>query len=426
MAYELGKADLEPLLLGGCFFGSGGGGTVISARHLASNFKKGAYYPSGTVTVVSVDEATEGETAMVAYMGAPEAIDGAKYPIGPVLAAMQVQARLASEGKKLAYVVGPESGALGFTVACLVAAKLGLKVIDADGAGRAVPSLPMLTYASEHVSPRPAFLVSQEGLIVELDVTPREGKNGNDQHQQDVSEIVEQMMRPIVGAPQFNQFGGLAMWVMDPKTLRKALPIRGTLSRALAFGRELLAGKFKTADDVIAALKSEWGVSGQVLFGPATVESAKVDTTGGFDLGTVTLKAGDETCSVLYENESLLAWSSTQPHPLCMAPDSISYFVLGKGQAVFSNGDLVQDDGTLSPDIKGRKVVVLGMAANPNLRIPGGLILDSFMTEAVTLGYHGPYVPVEKLNKGASSAKRAEKSGGKAGVKGAAKKEKKA
>jgi DUF917 family protein len=161
MAYVLQRADLEPLLLGGCFFGSGGGGTVVSARSLLSHFKKGAYYPSDQVKVVSVAEATEGESVMVAYMGAPEAIDGAKYPIGPVKAVQQVQARLASQGKKLAYVVPPESGALGFTVACLVAARLGLAVVDADGAGRAVPSLPELTYASHHVDPRPAFLVSQ-------------------------------------------------------------------------------------------------------------------------------------------------------------------------------------------------------------------------------------------------------------------------
>jgi hypothetical protein len=255
----------------------------------------------------------------------------------------------------------------------------------------------MLTYAAEHVSPRPAFLVSQTGLVVELDVTPRKG-GGGDQHQQDVSEIVEQMMRPIVGAPEFNEFGGLAMWVMDPKTLAKALPIRGTLSRALEFGRALQAGKFKTAKSVIAALNKRWGVSAQVLFGPATVTSAKVDTTGGFDLGTVNLKAGSETCSVLYQNESLMAWSSAVPHPLCLAPDSISYFVLGKGQAVFSNGDLVQDDGSLNPAVKGRKVVVLGLSANPVLRKPNGLILNSFMDLALTLGYHGPYVPVEKLS----------------------------
>ena len=40
----------------------------------------------------------------------------------------------------------------------------GKAVVDGDGAGRAVPSLPMLTFAARHVDPRPAILVSQDGL----------------------------------------------------------------------------------------------------------------------------------------------------------------------------------------------------------------------------------------------------------------------
>ena len=397
MANVLRAADLEPLLLGGCFFGSGGGGTVTSARGLASHFAKGDYYPTDQVEVVSVDEARDGDAVMVAYMGSPEAIDGARYPLGPVLATQQVQARLASQGRQLRYIVPPESGALGFTVACLVAAKLGLKVVDADGAGRAVPSLPMLTFASHEVDPRPAFLVSQGGLAVELDVTPRSGQHGDRQHQQDVSTIVEEMMRPIVAAPEFGEFGGLAMWVMGPDVLRAALPIRGTLSRALQTGRALIQGELRTPAAMIDYLARQHHVRAFTLFPAAELLSAKVDTTGGFDLGTVCLKAGHEQANVLYQNESLLAWSNVHPAPLCMAPDSIAYFVEGAGQAVYSNGDLVQADGSLNPALKGRKVTLLGLAADAALRVPKGLILDSFMAQAVTLGYHGPYVPVEKL-----------------------------
>ena len=61
MAMALKRVDLEPLLLGGCFFGSGGGGTIESAQGLVAHFEKGSYYPSDEVRVVSVAEATEGE-----------------------------------------------------------------------------------------------------------------------------------------------------------------------------------------------------------------------------------------------------------------------------------------------------------------------------------------------------------------------------
>ena len=406
MASVLQRADLEPLLLGGCFFGSGGGGTVVSARGLVSHFEVGSYYPTDRVQVVSVDEATQGDSVMVAYMGSPEAIDGAAYPEGPVRAVQQIQARLAEQGRKLAYVVPPESGALGFTVACLVAAKLGLAVVDGDGAGRAVPSLPMLTFASRHVDPRPAVLVSQDGLAVELDVTPAQGQGGDRQHQEDVSVIVEQMMRPIVAAPEFKQFGGLAMWVMTPEVLRRALPITGTLQRALDFGRAVQAGELRTARAAIGFLAERFGVKAHALFETAELAGAAVDTSGGFDLGTVTVRAGRHTAEVLYQNESLLAWSDAVPHPLCMAPAGICWFFEGAGDAVASNGDLVQPDGSLSPAYRGRPVTLLGLVANPLLRERGGLILDSFMQQVNTLGYRGPYVPVEQLVQASEHARK--------------------
>lgn len=402
MSKMLGKADLEPLLLGGCFFGSGGGGTIESARGLVKHFDKGAYYPADRVKVVTVEQATEGDAVMVAYMGSPEAIDGAAYPIGPVLAVEQIQAKLKQQGRTLAYVVPPESGALGFTVACLVAAKLGLAVVDGDGAGRAVPSLPMLTYAAQHVNPNPAVLVSQDGLTVELDVTPAKGTQGDRQHQTDVSVIVEQMMRPIVADPEFKQFGGLAMWVMTPAKLREAMPITGTLTRALEFGQALQQGAFPTVEALLVGLQKRWGLNACALFPTGELLGAAVDTTGGFDLGTVTVKSGKQTAEVLYQNESLLAWASNRAEPLCMAPDSICYFFEGQGDAVASNGDLVESSGGLNPAYKGRPVAVIGVVANAQLRVPGGLILDSFMQQVNQLGYRGPYVPVEKLNPNAN------------------------
>ncbi|MBB3104370.1 DUF917 domain-containing protein [Azomonas macrocytogenes] len=400
MAYELGPQDLESLLLGGAFFGSGGGGTITSARHLAANFHEGDYYPSERVRVVSVEEASDGDTVMVAYMGAPEAINSTSYPIGPVAAVRQVQERLATQGRRLAYVVSPESGALGFVVACLVAAKLGLAVVDADGAGRAVPSLPMLTYAAAEISPRPTFLVSQGELCVELDVTPRGSTNGDLTHQQDVSVIVEQMTRPIVAAAQFGEFGGLAMWIMTPAQLPTALPIRATLSRALQLGRALQAGQIGSATAMIDYLDRQFGIVARAISQPGELVSAELDTAGGFDLGKVYLQAGGRRYTVVYQNESLLAWDSTRPQPILLAPDSLAYFVEGPGQAVYSNGDLVLANGELAPEVKQRTVTLLAWQADPALRIPGGLILDSFQQLLASMGYLGPYVPVSQLQQG--------------------------
>ncbi|MBC3954194.1 DUF917 domain-containing protein [Pseudomonas triticifolii] len=397
MTFELDGQDLAALALGGCFFGSGGGGTLSSAKGLLEHFREGSYYPSDKVQVVSVEEAcrsAEGDTVMVAYMGSPQAINGSAYPLGPVGATEYVRDRLAKEGRKLAYIVPPESGALGFVVACLVAARLGLKVIDADGAGRAVPSLPMLTYAAAGISPRPAVLVSQEGLQVELDVTPREGENGSPQHQEDVASIVENMMRPIVAAAQFKEFGGLAMWVMAPEQLDAALPIRATLSRALTTGRAISAGQLDTAQKLQAFLKQEFGLLAHAIF-TGQFKAVEVSTAGGFDLGKMHIESAEATCTVVYQNESMLAWDSRGAAPLATAPDSIAYFVSGAGQSVFSNGDAVGADGSLNPVLSNQTVTVLAWQAQAPLRVANGQILASFMSLLADMGYLGPYVSVD-------------------------------
>ncbi|MFT0168624.1 DUF917 family protein [Paraburkholderia mimosarum] len=396
MAYELSREDLEPLLLGAAFFGSGGGGTIESARHLAKHFVAGDYYPTDKVKVVSVEEATEGAAVMVAYLGAPEAINKTSFAVGPVAAVQNVQTRLASQATKLAYVMPPESGALGFTVAALVAAKLGLAVIDADGAGRAVPSLPMLTFAAAEIDPRPALLVSQGGLCVELDVTPREGNHGGPSHQRDVSAVVEQMMRPIVADPEFGQFGGLAMWVMTPADIDRATPVRGTLKRALELGRAVRAGRIRSASQMIGYLAEHCGIAARAISEPGELVSAAGKTGGGFDGGQVCIRSAAHTYTVIYENESLIAWDSAQAQPIVLAPDSVAYFVDGEGQSIFSNGDLVLDNGSLNPAIGKRPVTLIAWRAEPALRQPG-LILDSFMALLNSLGYLGPYVPLEVL-----------------------------
>src|SRR5260370_32900869 len=109
MADELRKGELEQVVRGAGFFGSGGGGTIESARHLAAHFVPGDYYPTETIKVVSVDESTEGAAVMVAYLAAPEAINSAIYPFGPVTAVQNVQARPASPSPQPADVLPPAS-----------------------------------------------------------------------------------------------------------------------------------------------------------------------------------------------------------------------------------------------------------------------------------------------------------------------------
>ncbi len=405
----LNPAELEALIVGGCFFGSGGGGTLTSAKSLLRHFRVGDYYPTDQVKVIPAESATEGDAVVVAYMGAPAKLDTAKYPVGPAKAVEKVMQRLSAQGRRLKYIVPPESGALGFLVACLVAAKYDLAVVDADGAGRAVPSLPMLTFAAEGVPPDPAFVVSQGGLAVELDVESLDSR-GSAAHQTEMSTIVEHMLRPIISEPQFGQFGGLATWIMDPPLLKQALKVPGTLSRALAFGKKILSGEIDSSKGIFAFLE-EHRLKGFSLFSDGVLHAASQSSVGGFDLGRIEIARGHRRAISLYQNESLIAWDSALSHPLAMAPDSIAYFLDENPQRVVSNGDLVAADGSLLPKFQGTKVTLIGVTADPALRVTHGpaqegLILRSFMAQLKSMGYQGAYVPVEKLQAEAGEGRR--------------------
>lgn len=271
-------------------------------------------------------------------------------------------------------------------------------MVDCDGAGRAVPSLPMLTFAAEGVSPSPAVLVSQGGLAVELDVDAPQGKGGA-KHQEDVDTIVEHLMRPIVSEPEFGQFGGLAVWIMDPPSLRKAVKVEGTLSRAIDLGK-WIQGNGVVTGATLAKHLANYGLEAFVLF-KGSLESGSLTTSGGFDVGRIDIASGKRTCTCLYENETLIGWDAASDHPIAMAPDSIAYFVEEGGQRVASNGDLVNDDGSIKREFQGKTVSVIGIAADAALRRSDasqkGIVLRSFMGALEDMGYHGSYVPVEKL-----------------------------
>lgn len=400
---KLTQEALRQAATGGCFLGSGGGGTLQSALGLIENFRSGEYYPSAAVEVVAVEDATEGDGVVVAYIGAPAKISHAVFPDGPVQAAMQVQRRLQEMGRKLAYIVPAETGALGVTVACLVAAKLGLKVIDADGAGRAVPSLPQLTFSiTEGLSPNPAIVVNQDkNLCVEVNVSIL-NPDGADQKLraakiEDLSRIIDNLMRPIISEPDFHQFGGLALWIMTREQMLKALPIRNTLRKAWALGAKL--PDFVSAHDLLHYLNEELHITARRLFGPARLMDARIETRGGFDFGEVDFKEHDNTWIIKYQNESLIAGLKMDDQALCTAPDSIAYFLepseIGPNEPkIFSNGDLLSEDGSLRLDLKGRMFSVIGIAVDDILWKRDAAIFTSFRDLLRKMDYHGEPVSI--------------------------------
>jgi len=425
---RLYKKDLENIVRGACLLSSGGGGTYSSGLSLVNKFPS-AYYENDYVEYVDLDDLPDSSKAcglVVAYMGAPEAIENLEYPEAGVNAVKKVKALMEANGQKLAYIVPVEIGALSSIVACTVAAKLGIPVINGDGAGRAVPELTMTTFAGYNISTNPTVLATERNLTIRLDVDNRKDSSNavivEDSPEDDNNAaIVETVARPTISLRTFGQKAGLAMWVMSVAQIKEAVKISNTLVACKEVGEliaEYQAGRKINVKDLLSCINTSLNTEAYELCS-GILCSAESVTEGGFDHGKVVIKGKDEgkIFTILFQNENLLAWDSASATPLAMAPDAIAYVVYAP-QVVYSNGDIIGSDNALIKPLAGQKVSVIGISAHPELRKyeadkrnkraknlkltnseRGGVIRNSFELALEKFGYYGAYAPLENIQK---------------------------
>ena len=160
---QLGGTDLEDFAQGCAILGSGGGGDV-EATILQAH---AAIEASGPVTVIDLDDLSDDALVMpVAGWGAPtvgiEKLGSGRE--GTVLAAAVER----WFGAPVAAVMAGEIGGGNGVVPVVIAAELGLPLVDADGMGRAFPEGPQVAMHVAGLSPTPAFLVDEYDNLVTL------------------------------------------------------------------------------------------------------------------------------------------------------------------------------------------------------------------------------------------------------------------
>ncbi len=361
----LSKDDLLYIAYGAGFLGSGGGGPMTTGLKLVNQL------PSDTaVTMFEVGEVDpNGLTAIVADMGAPDAMLALDDPQSFLDAFTVYAAELSAYGKgTLNSVIPVEVGGLNTVVPLIVAAKLGVPIVNADGAGRAVPSLTQLTYSGYGVSTVPAILANGANESVSLRCL--------------TSQLTEDMARPVLEGG-FGEQAALAMWAMDPATLKAAAPVTGTLDLAEAVGKGMGQGA-QSLQNALGTLQAN-GLKAEVIYQGTLIDIAE-QTSGGFDVGKAHLQGSDGSEAWVYnQNENLIAWSSSQTAPLAMAPNSICFLDLNTGLP-FSNADFTDE-------MKGHEVALVAIQARSALT-QFSSIMDSFQTALRNLGYAGPLVPL--------------------------------
>ncbi len=309
---ELDRTAVERIAKGACFLGSGGGGPLSITPAIIDNIFKA----TDSVKVVDINEvADDAHLAISAGMGSPQRAAGMTFDTAPAVA---FEAVATLYGKPLNYVAAIEVGAANSVIPMLVAAQKNIPLIDANGAGRAVPTLPSTTFSQVGIPATPAVL-SAVGVPGNPCVTCPSG---------DSAEEVEAWAGEVLTTdPNFTKYnaGAIALWPFNGKILKSgsginAAAIGGSLVLAEKIGAAL---ESKTPVDSVQQVLTESKQAHHFL-GIGKVIAVKEEAVGALDGGIVVIDMGKHIIELPYLNEFLGAfvWDSQKPGYV-LGPDMI-------------------------------------------------------------------------------------------------------
>ncbi|MDK2927456.1 MAG: uncharacterized protein PWR31_1146 [Bacillota bacterium] len=275
------KELVDAASLGGAVLGGGGGGSRETGRrlgYLAAELGR-------TWLVDATDLSDDTWVLMVSAVGAPAAKGRHAEPMYYVRAAQLIEQ---ATGISTGGIITNEAGGLATVNGWLQAALMGLPVVDAPGNGRAHPASIMGAMGLErdkgYESVQAAIGGDREaGTYVELVVKG------------DLSRCSNMVRQAAV------QAGGLVAVARNPVTIgyAKKNAAVGAVRQAIALGQAMLQAAARGPQDVLEAAA---GTLGGTIFAAGRVTRVDLTTTGGFDVGKVTIEA-DDTVTLDFWNE---------------------------------------------------------------------------------------------------------------------------
>ncbi|MCG8442182.1 MAG: DUF917 domain-containing protein, partial [Caulobacterales bacterium] len=270
--------------------GTGGGGDPYYGRLMAM----AATAEHGFPRIISVEDvANDALIVIIAMLGAPtvlveKAISGADVD----LALLRIADRC---GRRPDALMPVEIGGVNSTMPIMAAARSGLPLVNADGMGRAFPSVQMTTMNFEGVSACPFVAADEHGTSLIIDAAS--------------AVTAENMVR--VAVMQMGLACVVAGYPMSGAQLRGAV-IPNTLTAALSIGRAIKTGRRdgRALDALLECVNAlpVYGRSDTVFQGK--IVDVERRTTGGFAIGQCLIEASDQpgrTLTVRFQNEFLLA-----------------------------------------------------------------------------------------------------------------------
>jgi len=354
---KLSAQDLTDLVEGAAIFSAGGGGDPqvglsIVERLLENQCSVQLIDPKEVPdNEIVVNFACVGATANVAY-----------HSDAAVKTLKTLEEFL---GKKAYAAIPVELGGFNTLAAVDVAARRGIPVVDADGAGRAVPEVHLKVYTLDGIPLAPMAIADLDAENMVLVKQTRDLRTA------------ERISRTL--SAEWGNMVYTARRVLTGKQV-KTSPVQNTLSMSMRIGMLLQ----KAVDPLKAILKETKGFQ---LFEGAVAEATH-ETKGGFTWTSLKLRGTQESKGSSLElrakNEYLVAYKNKKPAAL--APDIIT--TLDPQNYTCVSAEKIK---------KGDKLVVIGIPAPAKWRSPKGLELWQEVMQGS--GINERFTPIENLVK---------------------------
>lgn len=364
MARILKKQDILEMIYGACLMGGGGGGSLDNAIQILDEIesKQGI-----AIKMISVDEMEKGCYAgTCGGMGSPLKFKerGANCLAEPISAYRELERIGYAMNRKVYYIMALEYGAVNTVLPFMVAVSCGVPLIDADGTGRAVPSIQTLLYGINDVPIAPFVMTdSDENITITY---PDNCLN---------AAYLDVVGRHMCMAS--NMVMGVAFAICSAEDVKTKLA-PGAYSHAQDVGKAILKAK-ASKTDVMDELKK---VTKCKEFFRGKLTKFEADSKGGWDFGAVHFegigKDKNKKFRIDYQNESLVVWEEKKA--LMTVPDIICAINLDTGDPL-SNADFRE----------GMNILALGIPVYDNwFKTERGLTAWQYHFD--TIGYKGGIV----------------------------------
>jgi DUF917 family protein len=367
--YQLQKKDINYIVHGACFLGSGGGGSVGLALLFIDNMLN----DTDVMHYVNPDKLeSHRNVSLVAILGSPEKMLDGFGQTASLNAFHEMDNYLAQFGQEpLGYLMPVEMGAINTLIPFIISAKKGIAVINGDPSGRAVPEMSMNLFNTSKLSLNPVILTSDTQDSGHYQKISVQVKNANDAENQ--ARQFAKSNNNIIGIACYPMLGSdLNCSMLSGKNVAKF--IQWTVGFAWHLGRNIVeSGNYNNFLEFL----DSFSLPSYKLF-EGIITDKKERSISGFDAGKITVANGDETFFVYYKNESLLAWNVTRKCYVAMGPDSINVLARKDAQP-FTNADINSNPEKNHKHIPlGTEIGIIGLGAHGKMQDTE--IIDLFLS----------------------------------------------